>query len=443
MKIRSRVLLTVLIISIITISCSTKSTEPNEDYSTGIETIHYSSEDLLTSYKDSIEAETVTELPSPLEKETEGLRYVLEPYLDIYSTLFVGEENKEFLEANLLNNQTPYLPVTAENWEQILQVLFSFCDKGKQALETYINDFAKDNKIERQYAVFTLMKLLPLRYPLSLDEADNNLQKSEVISDLNDIDGEYQDLVRQAFCLGFTDFSVDKNRLFRPFDLLNSAEAVSMLYRILSNLGLPVSEQDKKPDNEQIPADGEENLSGVTSNDFSVECMLLEYNEYKSALENSNKSSNKKRLEMLKSAEDIFGMNFNEFHAVDKPLDIEEWAQILNQVFGLESTDIDPCLDFETDGTIPYDIIAISVMNSSKKLLGYEPGEAAEKELEEARAAIPQFDTARDTGKFTQMFSSGLLEGLYFIPGFTPQRPVSEIEALLLVKRITERFKIK
>ena len=47
---------------------------------------------------------------------------------------------------------------------------------------------------------------------------------------------------------------------------------------------------------------------------------------------------------MLKSAEDIFGMNFNEFHAVDKPLDIEEWAQILNQVFGLESTDIDPCL---------------------------------------------------------------------------------------------------
>jgi hypothetical protein len=83
MKIRSRVLLTVLIISIITISCSPKSTEPNEDYSTGIETIHYSSEDLLTSYKDSIEAETVTELPSPLEKETEGLRYVLEPYLDI------------------------------------------------------------------------------------------------------------------------------------------------------------------------------------------------------------------------------------------------------------------------------------------------------------------------------------------------------------------------
>ena len=75
---------------------------------------------------------------------------------------------------------------------------------------------------------YYLNEAAAFKIPASLDEADNNLQKSEVISDLNDIDGEYQDLVRQAFCLGFTDFSVDKNRLFRPFDLLNSAEAVSM-----------------------------------------------------------------------------------------------------------------------------------------------------------------------------------------------------------------------
>ena len=170
---------------------------------------------------------------------------------------------------------------------------------------------------------------------------------------------------------------------------------------------------------------------------------MLEYNEFKADLQNSIISSSKKRLELLKLAEGIIGTDLYEYHAVDKPISIEQWAKLMNQVFGLESNEIDPYLSMGTDGILVYDIAAISIMKASNKLIGYDPRDATEKELEEARAAIPQFDTARDVSKFAQMFSSGLLEGLYNIPGFTPQRPVSEIEALLLVKRITEMYKIK
>lgn len=443
MKIRGSILLTVIIISISIISCSPKFMKSNESYSAESEKTLISSEELLTSYKKSIESEITAELPSPLEKETEGLRYILEPYFNNGSDMFIGDENKEFLESNLLNIQNPYLPITAENWERVVQIIFSFGESDQQALEMYISEFAKDNEIKRQYAVSSLMKLISLKYRLALGGDTENFQKSEVISDLDDIDDGHEVLIRQAYCLGFTDYSVEKNRNFRPFDSLNSAEAVSMLYRILSNLGFPVSEQDEKPDNEEIPSDDGENLSETAFNAFSIESILLEYNEYKADLENSKKSTAKKRLEMLQSAEKIIGINFDGYHAVDKPLMVDQWAKILNQVFGLESQEIDPYLSCEADGALAYDIAAISIMMSSNKLVGYSPRDANEKEIEAARAAIPQFDTARDISKFAQMFSSGLLEGLYNIPGFTPQRPVSEIEALLLVKRIIENLKIK
>jgi hypothetical protein len=445
MKIRGGILLIILIVSVSIISCTPKFMKPDRDQSIGIEINQYSSEELLTAYKKNIEAEAVAELPSPLEKETEGLRYILEPYLNIGSEFYIGEENKKFLEANLLSNESPYLPVTAKDWEKVVRIIFMFnnSENDETAIKLYIRDFAKDDEIERQYAVAGLMKLLTLKYRLSLGEDTLSLQKSEVISDINEIEDKHQVLVREAYCLGFTDFSVDKNKIFRPYDSLNSAEAISMLYRVLSNLGLPGSVQAAEPDGAQLPANDDENLPEIISNAFSVEVILLEYNEYKADLQNSSKSSLKKRLEMLLKAEDIIGIDFSEYYEVDQPLMLEQWAKILDQVFALDPGDIDPYLSFENGGTVSYDIVAISVMSSYKKLVGAEPGDVDEKELEEARAAIPQFDTSKDTGKFAKMFSSGLLEGLYNIPGFTPQRPVSQFEALLLVKRITEQYKMK
>lgn len=442
MKIRDSILLAIFIISISAASCSPQSMKSDKDQTAETGSKKYSSKDLLTSYKANAVTETAGRLPSPIEKETDGLRYILEPYFNKDNDLFIGYENKKFLESNLLENQYPYLPVSAENLERILQIIFSFNDSDKQVLKTYINEFSKVDKIERQYAVYIIMKLLPSKYPVYVDGSSCNLQKSEVISDLDDIDGNCQELVRQAFCLGFTDFSVEKNLHFRPFDSLNNAETISMLYRILSNLGLPASNQSEEPGGRQMPADNE-NLSENAPFAFSIESILLEYNEYKAALEKSNKSSGKKRLDMLKSAEEIIGIHLNKYHTIDTPLDIVQWEKILSQVFGLEPTDFALSLDKETDGALSYDIAAISIMTSSRELLGYDPRDATDKELEEARESIPQFDTARDTDKFAQMFSSGLLDGLYCIPGFTPQRPVSEIEALLIVKRIIEDFKLK
>lgn len=444
MKIRGRLLLLLIIILIATTSCSPKLMTPDKDLSTGNEYTYTSSDDLLMSYKENVGTESTTELSSPLEKEATGLKYILRSYLDMDSVYFIGDENKYFLEYSLIANQNPFLPISAENWEKAIRIIFSFDDSNKQEIKMYIHDFVKNDKIERQYAVSGLMKLLSLRYGISLGSDDASIQKSEIIPDLDEIDEKHQYLVRQAYCLGFTDFSVDKGKLFRPFDYLSYGETVSMLYRILSNLGLPGSEQANRELNAQVPVIETSPADDTSSSgSYSIEGILLEYNEYKADLRSSSKSSSKKRLEMLHLAESIIGINLDGLHAIDRPLGADIWAKILDQVFGLEYEDIDSYLSVSTDGTLPYDIAAISIMKASNKLLGYGPRDADEKELEEARAAIPQFDTARDDSKFAQMFSSGLLEGLYTIPGFTPQRPVSEIEALLLVKRITEGFKVK
>jgi len=439
MKTRGRLLFFLIIILIATTSCSPKFMNPDTGLSTGNEYPYTSSEDLLRSYKVNVETESFAELTSPLEKEAAGLKYILQSYLDIDSEHFIGEDNKEFLESDIIGNQSLFLPITAENWEKAVRIIFSFDDSNDQDLKMYIRDFAKDNKIERQYAVSGLMKLLSLRYSISLGGDAASVQKSEIISDLVDIDDTHQYLVRQAYCMGITDFSVDKDKLFRPFDYLSYGEAVSMLYRVLTNLGLPGSEQANGIIKTQVPVT-EPSLpeDSSASGSYSVEVILLEYNEYKADLQNSSWAPGKKRLEMLQLAESIIGINLDGLHPIDRPLGIDSWAKILDKVFGLEYEDIDPYLSSSTDGMLPYDIAAISIMKASDKLLGYGPSDAAEHEVEEARAAIPQFDTARDTSKFAQMFSSGLLDGLYTIPGFTPQRPVTEIEALLLVKRIIE-----
>ncbi len=445
MKIMGKALLHILIILILTTSCSPKFMKSGEvTYNFDSDNMLSTSEELLSSYKENIVIAAVPEILSPLQNETDGLRYILGSYLNPHNSLFIGENNKEFLESSLLNSQSPYIPVTVENWEKIVQIIFSFEGNEKNFLKKYILDFATEDKIERQYAVSGLMNLLSLKYPLSLGGDNISLQKSEVISDLSDIDEVHRDLIREAFCLGFTDFSVDKDRLFRPSDYLSNGEAVSMLYRILSNLGIPVLEQTEASGEKQISTD-EKKPSESDSDSFGIESILLEYNNYKTSLEKSNKASNKKRLEMLLLSEDIIGLSSDELqlHTIDKPLSIEKWAKILEQVFGLNPEMINPYLSFETDGTLPYDIAAISIFKLSEKLVGYDPRDATEKELMDARAAIPQFETARDTSKFAQMFSSGLLEGLYDIPGFTPQRPVNETEALLLVKRMTKGFTLK
>ena len=73
---------------------------------------------------------------------------------------------------------------------------------------------------------------------------------------------------------------------------------------------------------------------------------------------------------------------------------------------------------------------------------GDKPRDATAQEIDLARQAIHQFDTSEDISKFVQLFSSGMLEGIFELPGFTPKRPVNNSEAMLLIMRIVKGLSI-
>ncbi len=375
---------------------------------------------------------------SPVQKEIERLSIILNPYFDENSPLFIGQENKKFIQ-NYISKPEAFLePLSVTDWEKFIRILFFFQTEDDDLIQTHVTDFTADGKIKRQHALAGLMRLLSSRYSLSLGEDSESLKKSDEIVDIELVAETHRLPVRQAYCIGLADFTVEESKLFRPFDALTSGEALSMLYRIIDSLGPPVLNKE-----DALKAATAEPLSTAAINEgLPVEEIGKECQAYLDTLKKSGGSGSKKRLELLTKAEEIINIDYD-YEGLIMPIDLEQWRQILHEVFNIELEVIEPYLAYETGGTLPYDVAAISIFKLSFLYGGYESKDASAEELEQARTAIPQFDTARDASKFAQMFTVGLLEGLYQIPGFTPQRPVSKSEALLLIKRMVEDMKIK
>jgi hypothetical protein len=370
-----------------------------------------------------------------LDHEIKGLCLILSPYLDLENKLFAGEENADFLQKTLLKIENTGEPIPVSDWEKAIRIIFSFENKDHLSVNMYISDFEENGVIERQYAVSGLMKLLTLRYPdLTLESNYDNVKKSEIIPDLDDISDPYQILIRQAYCLGFADITVDSERLFRPQSPLNSGEAVS--------IGLPqTAHEDYLKASHTALLSSAPNTSVESFEIFSLEDITTEYDIYLSNLKKLNNSTARKKLDLLRTAESIIYCG-SENEIYDENLALEQWRQILHEIFGIEPEKIEPHLCYETNGTLPYDVAAISIFTLLETDKSNVAKDANSEELENARNVIPQFDTARDKSKFAQMFSSGLLDGLYQIPGFTPQRPVNKAEALLVVKRLIQKMSI-
>lgn len=437
------ILVYVLNFILISVSCGTKFIELDKVDVPQIEISD--SKELLSSYKENSVQVAVPETLPPLRKEIEGLHYILTPYLDTNSELFIGIENRDFIKNFFLSPEGLYYSISAENWEKVVRILFAFDNKDNKSINDNVLKYSNEGKIKRQHAVAGLMNLLSLRYPIEYEAGRANLQKSSIIADLDDVEEKYQILIQNAFCLGFTDITLDNSngssKTFRPDEYLNRGEAISMLYRIFSNLGLPITETTEDPENIDMPNESSD-LPEHSGKVHSVETMLEEYNNYINKISNKRDNSNDKlRLAMLKKTEEIIDLDYA-FQINNTPLSIEKWIEILQEVFGLDPEEISTYICYETDGTIPYDIAAIAIF-SNQKILGQDSLKTAkDKDIKDARAIIPQFDTARDINKFALLFSSGLLEGLYQVPGFTPQRPVSNTEILLLVKRIVEGMRL-
>jgi hypothetical protein len=396
----------------------------------------------------SISADQPDDLPdpvSPLENEISGLKHILTPRFDPNSPNYIGDENKDYLQKILLEPENTQEPIPVSDWERIIRILFSLSDGEEPDIDSGNADQLNKGTIERQYAISSLMKLLSESRPYLIKDYSESVKKSELIMDINEIKEENQIFIRQAYCLGLTDYTVDSDKLFRPEESLNSGEAISILFRTLANLKLADPATSEEPTVETVPAvlfSSGQTSSPEASEGSSVENLVQEYKKYLEDLKKLKNSDAEKKLNLLNRAENIVNIDpIGEI--INETLSLDQWRQILHEVFGIGYERIDPYQAFETNGTLPYDIAAITIFKLSEQFGGYETRDAAEEELEKAREAIPQFDTARDISKFAQMFSSGLLDGLYQIPGFTPQRPVNRSEALLIIKRMIEDTKFK
>lgn len=398
--------------------------------------------ELLLSHKDTSADEKIEEFSTPLKNELEGLKYVLTPYLSSDNVFFVGSENKDFIENYFLNPDDTNLSISTADWKRIVKILLVFDDKYNSSLTKYISNFAADEKIERQYAVSGLMNLLSIRYSLPLEIESEDMQKSNIINDLDDVDEKHKSLICKAFRLGFTDFTVEEYRLFRPSVYLSRGEAISMFYRIFSNLGLPINEHSDTLYYETGPCVHEEVSTPDQSHEaYSIENIYNEYQDYKSSLEKSKSSANRKRVEMLNLAEEILRTHTDSQISKDT-LSIDEWIDILDQVFEIDSDKVKALIPCQTDRALTFDIVAISIFEFSYLMGGDKPRDATAQEIDLARQAIHQFDTSEDISKFVQLFSSGMLEGIFELPGFTPKRPVNNSEAMLLIMRIVKGLSI-
>ncbi|NLX63316.1 MAG: hypothetical protein GX022_00835 [Clostridiaceae bacterium] len=435
---RTSLILLLGIISVLFIvSCGTETTILNTR--SGNEADNISSKDqLLSAYKNNSSIVMIEEYTSPLKKELEGLRYVLSPYLSDENDLFIGYDNREYIENYFLNPDTSNLSMSAADWERTIRILFAFDDKDFSFVKTNITDYIFEDKITREYALAGLMNLLAIRYSVSLEPDDEDTKKSFVITDLDRIGEENKALVSKAFRLGFTDYSVDKSRSFRPDDFLNRGEAISMFYRIFTNLGLPISKQDEPDADANIQED--KDTLNQTHKAYSIEDILSEYGDYRESLKKSKKKADKTKLEMLNRAERILNIDYDSDNS-NVNMDINTWIYILTEVFETDSQQIKSSVIYGKDKTLTYDIVAISIFDF-QNLTGNNTGNVSEEELTAAREAIPQFETAKDIDSFARMYSSGMLEGICKIPGFTPKRPVNYSEALLLIMRIVKGLSI-
>lgn len=368
-----------------------------------------------------------------VNNELDGLNFNLTPYFTLDNALYLGQENIDYLNTVLLTSDNYDIPFSIYDWEKCIRLFFMFDKKDNELVKRHVTNYAKDNIIERQHAASGLLNLLSLRYPISMEGDSEIIEKSNIISDFNEIDNRHQNFVRLAYCYGITDYTVDMDRLFRPFDPLKKSEVISMFYRVFINFGIPVKVA-KEEENQTLITGSVKELSAQDA--FSNETLVNEYQEYLLTLNKSNKSRSKEKIVLLSKAESIISFTLKDV-TESEPVSIEQWQQILHEVFGLNKEKVSAHTTFEGAETLTYDIAAISIF----KFYGFQSKKATTKEIEIAQQTIHQFDTARDTDILAQMLSSGLLDGLSEIPGFTPQRPVDKLEVLIIVKRIIEKLK--
>jgi len=284
-------------------------------------------------------------------------------------------------------------------------------DQGKnhgRMLDWYVYNLSTGTHMHREDAIGGLVKLLTMGY-ISGSGSAAELEPAKDLKDLADIDERQNVLVQIAYCEGILD-SATKNK-FRPKDDLTNAEAISILYKVITKYHIG----------------------------FAVELNFPRNHWASSSIARYLKNA-KPGGEHLKLIDSIVNSLNNE-DVLDEPVEIGKWHDLLIYAMQLNNSKYDQSLlqDY-TYGLAHKEYIsrghAVAGMMKLLHIAEIIPGrDATDRELAHAAGCFRDFPEAFDQSKLAIAYSEGLVSG-YEGGYFYPQKLLTKGEAMVLIDRI-------
>jgi hypothetical protein len=336
----------------------------------------------------------------------------------------ISEDEKNIIRNYILNEDYLDRPIKTGYWAALLNAVLKLPGQEKEKLlEMYVYNLATGDEITREDAVGGMVKLLTVKPYLDGSITAEEMEPAKALKDLQEISNRQNDLVRIAYCEGLLDSKTPE--YFRPKEKLTVAEAISMLYKVITKYNISYDNTEKG--NAQTP-------DITTDTKPQANWIDSRLQSYRDKLQ--------MKLVKLKTAESILldGRVGSGEDLLYAPVTIDKWSEVLKHVLEIEDEKIlhSYTSSLVSDKTVPRDIAAAGML----KLLHYtgiiEGRDASEKERLDAVAAFSDYNDAFDTSKLAIAYNEGLVRG-YPDSTFRPKQALTNGEALILMLNIIDK----
>lgn len=323
----------------------------------------------------------------------------------------VTKEEFMSVHAEVLNDSELDNSIAIYHWASLLKITLQLpADKADSLLNMYVYAFADRNQIYREDAIGGMVKLLTLNHIKGSASAED-LKASEVLSDLDTIHEKQRTLVQMAYQEGLLDGSVEGS--FRPKDKLTNAEAISLMYRVLTNLD-PIIEK-------EVPVPVKAPINHWFLSQLSKFIKDSDVNEE------------------LKHLIQKMYENEVQLKRLNNTITIENWDKLMRVTLDLQSDEskLKPYTFGLTENNfITRDMAIIPIT----KLRVADPRNPSDSEKAAASKAFTDFHEAYDPDKLAIAYQSGLIQG-YPDSTFRPKQYLTYAEAFSLIIRMEQMNK--
>lgn len=335
----------------------------------------------------------------------------------------INEDEKNIIRNEVFNEDYLDQPLKVKYWAVLLKAVLKLPDENnKSLLNMYVYDLATEDEIAREDAVGGMVKLLSFKPYLKGFNTAEQLEPAKALKDLQALSDRQDILVRIAYCEGLVDSKATE--FFRPKERLTVAEAISMLYKVVTKYSITY---DTSGENDTQKSDVSANK--ITQGNW----VDTELQNYRDRLQ--------RKFVKLKTAESILldGRVGNDESVLYEAVTVKKWSEVLKHVLEIKD---DKVVHSYTYGlvkgeTIPRDVAVAGMV----KLLHYtgqvNGRDASEQERLEASAAFIDYTDAFDTSKLAIAYHEGLVKG-YPDRTFRPKQALANAEALILMLNIID-----